>query len=542
MVLFLCTIGNLLAQPANEIGCFKHFNPNSTGNNKTNAYLLSMLTHYVGPPALLNRNADDPRVVALYNNNAAFKTAFERKVKPWFNTSTIPKIPVKVTAPTKSKRPVTKLKPKSGVTFDFVYASDEQGIDPEAMIISTSTYIIVCWRGTDRVGNTNNSLMGDFYYRWGEWYKTNFNANLVPAQGGSRNAKVHNGMNTSVLVLLSRLAQKLNQYGVQNKKLWITGHSLGGASSVISAYYLKRLHNINTHTVYAYGSPHVGNQQFITEIDRQLPGGRLQRFDFMSDPTTQIPTAEMGYFRAGIRNWYSKESGKNYFYNRAESNEIPSPFLCLHHTNWYARAAYFEVIDGAPHLRNQLPNAPRKPTHLCSVIDNSIVSGSSNIIVSLFGGNEDLEEGDYYIINAAKPQKGYLSIPSNLTDQDGVSVSVRSYGNSAVGKKWRVRKVAGVLGGYTIQCKTGSKYLEADMSRLMPYTNNKVQIWNRLGIVVPRTHQEWYIQRLEDGTYRIKNIRDNKYLLDLKSSSSTTVLNKTATSAKDKKWFFVKVR
>src|SRR5688572_12536211 len=382
------------SQPSNEIGCMSNFDYDNAGNSKVNAYLLMMLNHFMCPHFTINKPEDDPLVTELHSNPQKFKEAFINKVGHYFS-QTLKGIAVQ---------------PFSGnkTTYDFIAFSNGIGIDPEAMVISTEQYIIVLFRGTDRVAN-KIPVVGKTLYDWGEWVQTDAYAVQVPlpASFGFSRGKVHSGFNNSVLFkpggksFLDSLVSILNQRGVAGKKLWITGHSLGSAQATLAAAYMKKGKGINPFCIYLYASPHPGDSDFVSQVNALFPEPTLQRFDFIDDPITLLPSYIMGYQRAGIRNKYLTESGNgNYFFNTNEnSGDKINGFFCLHHTNWYARSAFFELVDHHPELASKLPEAPPRPTLACSFIDDQIVGGSESIGAALVGGSEDIEEGTYYIMN-----------------------------------------------------------------------------------------------------------------------------------------------
>lgn len=73
--------------------------------------------------------------------------------------------------------------------------------------------------------------------------------------------------------LLARLGSLLEECGGQGPppKVFVTGHSLGGALAVLAAADIKRRHPQLALTVYTYGAPRVGNLAFTQEYLRNNP-------------------------------------------------------------------------------------------------------------------------------------------------------------------------------------------------------------------------------------------------------------------------------
>jgi|GEM_PF-3996719 len=550
--LCIIALSPAIAQPSNEVRCMDNFDYDTRSNSKVNAYLLMMLNHFICPHFTINKPEDDPAVTQLHMSPAKFKQAFVDRVGHFFASST--KSPVKTRSLVTTKPTISPLitATSNDVEFDFIAMSNGTGIDPEAMVISTSKYIIVVFRGTDRVAN-KIPIIGKTIFDWGEWLQTDAYAVKVspPASFGFSKGKVHAGFNNSVLFnhpgspsFLDSLANVLNRRNVSSKKLWLTGHSLGSAQATLAAAYLKKAKGINPFCIYLYAAPHVGDADFIGQLNTLFPGTTIQRFDFIDDPITVLPPYFMGYQRAGTRNRYSKESGSsNYFFNTNENaGDNPNGFFCLHHTNWYARAAYFELVDHHPEMASKLPAAPAKPTSFCSFIDDYLVGGEQSIGASIVGGSEHIEEGTYYIMNGKSLK--YLTVPTSVTDQNGSRVELGNPSSSRTNAQWKVKKIPGALvGGYTIQLVKDSKYLDADLGSV----NNdgcKIQLWSR-SIFPDRRNQEWFVKRLDNGRFLVQNVMNSSKLLHVPSSTAANngtdaTLNKNL-NQKNQEWFFVRI-
>ena len=75
------------------------------------------------------------------------------------------------------------------------------------------------------------------------------------------------------------------------RPLWITGHSLGGALAVLSAWLFHRKF-VSVHQVYTFGGPMIGNVAASKAIDAQL-GGKIFRFVNLMDPVPKLPTVSL---------------------------------------------------------------------------------------------------------------------------------------------------------------------------------------------------------------------------------------------------------
>lgn len=116
----------------------------------------------------------------------------------------------------------------------------------------------------------------------GQWVR---DARILP--NGHPWGWVHKGFGDGV----EAVAQDLGHFtaaakGINGVKVWVTGHSLGGALAVIAAANLKI--DQLTPTVYTYGQPRAGFGEFAGRFNQELPG-RLYRFINQSDIVARVP-------------------------------------------------------------------------------------------------------------------------------------------------------------------------------------------------------------------------------------------------------------
>ncbi|KAM4066472.1 lipase (class 3) domain-containing protein [Hirsutella rhossiliensis] len=78
-----------------------------------------------------------------------------------------------------------------------------------------------------------------------------------------------------------------------------TGHSLGGAVATIATAHLERRGFVVD--CYTYGSPRVGNEQFVGFMGRQR--GRHWRVTHLDDPVPRLPPMSMGYRHVSPEYW-----------------------------------------------------------------------------------------------------------------------------------------------------------------------------------------------------------------------------------------------
>ena len=109
----------------------------------------------------------------------------------------------------------------------------------------------------------------------------------------------HGAVHAGVLLVVRRwrgyLASRIRRHQDGTKRVWITGHSLGGALAPVSSQALDApSHGIFVECVYTYGQPRVGNQAYCRRLERQF-AGRLTRVVNGSDIVPRLPPGVMGY-------------------------------------------------------------------------------------------------------------------------------------------------------------------------------------------------------------------------------------------------------
>lgn len=77
----------------------------------------------------------------------------------------------------------------------------------------------------------------------------------------------------------------------KERKLWVTGHSLGGALALLAAWRFQQ-NFLAVHEVYTFGAPMVGNEAAAAAFQREFPG-KIHRFVNDLDPVPLLPTVSL---------------------------------------------------------------------------------------------------------------------------------------------------------------------------------------------------------------------------------------------------------
>jgi triacylglycerol lipase len=163
--------------------------------------------------------------------------------------------------------------PRLGMRLE--HFADRDGA--QAYIFGNDTDVVIACRGTEP--NDWNDVKADV------------NAVTVLAETIGR---VHRGFKREVDDLWPQLEGVIAS---DDRTLWFTGHSLGGAMATISAgrCYLAHI-PVLPRGVYTYGAPRVGTKRYINSVDVDLT-----RWVNNNDIVARVPPTWLGYRHTGRR-------------------------------------------------------------------------------------------------------------------------------------------------------------------------------------------------------------------------------------------------
>ena len=209
---------------------FRSTDLNYTSNSNFECDFSKRLSHWfydinkkpVRPVQLksVNLNTAKLNTSGALNNNLS-------DLKAPTQTLNSPKLPVTTTAPVTNTAPALtamekfvqdsiafeKSKPKFkflNKRQDFINIADAiriPGFDPEVMVVSTETYIIIAWRGTDNVYKEDS---------W-EWIATDFYFVPTVGDGPLAGTKMHGGIWSSFRIIRTKLMQTLDAFEAKTK-------------------------------------------------------------------------------------------------------------------------------------------------------------------------------------------------------------------------------------------------------------------------------------------------------------------------------------
>lgn len=184
-----------------------------------------------------------------------------------------------------------------GFTLDE-YDIRHEDLSVEGFIAQDNEKVIVAFAGTKDLEDWKNNAK-----TWSE---------PIDDPSCGKQIRFHKGFyETSKEVLKQNnagLIAHLVELQKQGKKVYVTGHSLGGAMASITAYYLKTSETpIELAGVYTYGQPYTGDDDFQGCYDEKL---KEQTFRFVTDKDV-IPKMrfDSSYRHIGVFLFFDENGG-----------------------------------------------------------------------------------------------------------------------------------------------------------------------------------------------------------------------------------------
>ena len=152
-------------------------------------------------------------------------------------------------------------------------------------------------------------------------------------EGGS----VHQGFNdyTDVLLNSERFQALIGELKSTNERLYLTGHSLGGAVAILTAARLTELGLGDRIEVLTFGAPAVGDRYFAEHFDGKF---NLMRITVSGDPIKKSLRA-LGYAHFGIPIKYIPEKSVEHFRHKM------AVYLDCALRNYYDVAVNDDMLD-----------------------------------------------------------------------------------------------------------------------------------------------------------------------------------------------------
>ena len=124
--------------------------------------------------------------------------------------------------------------------------------------------------------------------------KIDFIDDTVPNVTEYREIDVHAGFHNEYLRYRNTILEYVGQH--PDKNIYVTGHSLGGALSVLNAFDIAA-HTERRVTIFTFGQPRVGGEKFRKAYEELVPDSYRVVVD--GDPIARVPGIALDYEHAG---------------------------------------------------------------------------------------------------------------------------------------------------------------------------------------------------------------------------------------------------
>jgi hypothetical protein len=161
----------------------------------------------------------------------------------------------------------------------------------QAYVATNDDHIVVAFRGTESPTSIDGLK---------DWLLTDAANMLIQPTGdlgtdfaaAGVGARWHEGFMKALADIWNPVVEAvLAERKKNDRPIWVTGHSLGGALALLAAWRFKRKF-VPIHQVYTFGAPMVGNAETATAIDREL-SDRVFRYVNDEDPVPKLPTLSL---------------------------------------------------------------------------------------------------------------------------------------------------------------------------------------------------------------------------------------------------------
>ncbi len=216
---------------------FRYFREDYVGHSKSSAYLLAILSYYV------------------YEGNVPRPGTFSVAFKNFF----------------------TELSITDPFNFEIYLGSWLSPFtDTQVAILSNSQIVLVVFRGSEGLTGVRDWL-------------NNFQHNLMrsPTSWGGQ-VLLHHGFYSALNAVYPNIRSIVKTRRNKSQKIFLAGHSLGGALATLCAYRLQKVDKVPVTGVYVWGIPRVGDQNWSADYFSVL-GSKTYRWVKNKDFASNLP-------------------------------------------------------------------------------------------------------------------------------------------------------------------------------------------------------------------------------------------------------------
>lgn len=178
----------------------------------------------------------------------------------------------------------------------FICQSTAIDIDTQCFVAEFANHVLVAFRGS---------------WQWQDWLTSIQFPETDGPLSENNEGKVHKGMWDALKPVVEQILQILGDLDLDNKQLWLTGHSLGGGLVNIFAGVLKT-RGIEITGIYTFACPRITDDHHASQIEQSILGPYF-RIENRFDPVPDLPPKRLVSYRHSGK-LIDIEENTGYFY------------------------------------------------------------------------------------------------------------------------------------------------------------------------------------------------------------------------------------
>ncbi|MGI5816819.1 MAG: lipase family protein [Armatimonadota bacterium] len=165
--------------------------------------------------------------------------------------------------------------------------------DTQALVVAGKEIALVVFRGSEHpvrvISRTVNALR--------DWLATDADVRVATVSDFGREVDVHRGFLRGFMAVAEEIERAVGAPVAAGRRLWITGHSMGGALATLAAPWLRE-RGVPVHGVATFGAPMVGGVRF-RDLIRSLAIPAFHRYVVEDDAVPRLPPEPLKYQHVG---------------------------------------------------------------------------------------------------------------------------------------------------------------------------------------------------------------------------------------------------
>jgi hypothetical protein len=175
-------------------------------------------------------------------------------------------------APAKDLRGLSKIKDERKL--------DDKTTGTQGFVARYNNDVVVAFRGSEAT--------------WSDWVLTNIDASMTNDHRFGLGT-LHSGFADAAESVFETVRQHIAELKNDKSKVYLTGHSLGGALAVITGNRLNNdIASNRPKAIFTYGAPRVGNEVFTKSYRKNL-ASKTYAWIVEGDPIPRLPLTRMGF-------------------------------------------------------------------------------------------------------------------------------------------------------------------------------------------------------------------------------------------------------